>query len=118
MAKTQADIEVQADRIREIAKTYGVEKNYLFLVAFDRLQDTLEMLAKLRAAIDDNGPTVTKEYVKGRKNDCINPAVTEYNKTMKTLNDTIATLMKIIDGFKRDEEGDEEDALLAAIRGD
>lgn len=44
--------------------------------------------------------------------------MTEYNKTMKTLNDTIGTLMKIVDGFKRDEEGEEEDELLAAIRGD
>lgn len=119
MAKQRKpDIEVQADRIREIAETYGVEKNYLFLVTFDRLQDTLALLAKLRESVEETGPTVTKEYVKGRKNVCINPAVTEYNKTMKTLNDTIATLMKIIDGFKRDDEGAEEDELLAAIRGD
>lgn len=119
MAKKKTGIEEQADRIREVAENYGVEKNYLFLVAFGRLQDTLALLERLRAAVDETGPTVTKEYVKGRKNVCINPAVTEYNKTMRTLNDTIATLMKIIDGFKRDEEdGAEEDALLAAIRGE
>lgn len=67
MAKGKASIEAQADRIREIAETYGVEKNYLFLVAFDRLQDTLTLLTQLRESIDSTGPTVTKEYVKGRR---------------------------------------------------
>lgn len=118
MATKKADIEAQADRIRAVAENYGVEKNYLFLVTFERLQDTLQLLKRLQDAIDENGPTVTKEYVKGRKNVCINPAITEYNKTMKTLNDTVSTLMKIIDGFKASEEDAGEDPLLAAIRGD
>mgnify|MGYP006868290209 FL=1 len=37
---------------------------------------------------------------------------------MKTFNDTVATLMKIIEGFKADEERDDEDPLLAVLRGD
>ena len=61
---------------------------------------------------------VTKEYVKGRENRYVNPAVSEYNKTMKTFNDTMSTIMKIIDGFKADEGGEEEDPLLAILRGD
>lgn len=61
---------------------------------------------------------VTKEYVKGRENRYVNPAVAEYNKTMKTFNDTVATIMKIIDGFKADDGGEEEDPLIAILRGD
>ena len=63
---------------------------------------------------------LTKEYVKGRANIYVNPAVTEYNKTTDSANRTVTTLMKIIKGFaKEDEERDADyDPLMAIINGD
>ena len=63
---------------------------------------------------------MTKEYVKGRANIYVNPAVTEYNKTTDSANRTVTTLMKIIKGFaKEDEERDSDyDTLMAIINGD
>ena len=43
--------------------------------------------------------TVTKEYVKNRKNIVINPAVTEYNKTASAANQTVQTLLKIVQAY-------------------
>ena len=100
------DLNERAERIMQIAEAYGAEKNFLFVL--DNLMDEIR----------DGGSTVTKEYVKGRENRYVNPAIPEYNKTMKTFNDTVATLMKIIEGFKADEERDDEDPLLAVLRGD
>lgn len=72
----------------------------------------------LMEEVRSGGATVTKQYVKNRENRYSNPAIADYNKTMKTYNDTCTVLMKIIDGFKADAEDPEsEDPLLTALRG-
>lgn len=53
-------------------------------------------MEKLKVSIAQDGPTVTKEYVKGRQNIVINPAISEYNKTATASNGTAATLLKIV----------------------
>jgi hypothetical protein len=66
----------------------------------------------------DEGLTVTKEYVKGRKNLYSNPAVAEYNRTTDSANKTVSTLIKIIKGFKgEDSNNSDVDPLLAIING-
>lgn len=63
----------------------------------------MQILASLEQAINDNGPTVTKEYVKGRKNLTANPAINEYNKTATAANGTVSTLINIMEKLGEDE---------------
>ena len=77
----------------------------------------LVILYDLEKAIKEDGLTVTKEYVKGRKNVYSNPALKEYNTTTDSANRTVATLMKIIKSFNVNDTTVEEDPLLNAING-
>lgn len=112
------DLKQRADKIMEIAEAYGAEKNFVFITTFKSMQDTMFVLNMLMKEIRDGEAIVTKEYVKGRENRYVNPAVAEYNKTMKTFNDTVSTLMRIIDGFKNNDEDNSDDPLLKILRGD
>ena len=110
----------QAQEIIRIAEETGVQTNFFFVTTFKRYQVQLSNLSELEKAIKETGTLVTKEYVKGRANIYVNPAVTEYNKTTDSANRTVTTLMKIIKGFaKEDEERDSGyDPLMAIINGE
>lgn len=110
----------QAVEILRIAEETGVQTNFFFVTTFKRYQVQLSNLSELEKAIKETGTLVTKEYVKGRANIYVNPAVTEYNRTTDSANRTVTTLMKIIKGFvKEDEERDSGyDPLMAIINGD
>lgn len=113
-------LDEQAVEILRIAEETGVQTNFFFVTTFKRYQVQLSNLSELEKAIKDTGTLVTKEYVKGRANIYVNPAVTEYNKTTDSANRTVTTLMKIIKGFaKEDEERDSGyDPLMSIINGD
>ncbi len=64
----------------------------------------MDLLNELQKAIEDDGATVTKAYVKGRENIYTHPAITEYNKTATAANGTVATLIKILEAFKGEDE--------------
>lgn len=111
----------QAEEIKRLAEESGVQSNYLFVTTFDRYQVQLSILDQLEKALNDmNGETtVEKEYIKGRKNIVINPVFTEYNKTVDSTNKTVSTLMRIIKNFDVGAaDTEEEDKLMAAIRGE
>lgn len=118
--KTKMNLQEQAVEILRIAEDTGVQTNFFFVTTFKRYQVQLSNLSELEKAIKETGTLVTKEYVKGRANIYVNPAVTEYNKTTDSANRTVTTLMKIIKGFaKEDEERDSGyDPLMAIINGE
>lgn len=118
--QTKMNLQEQAVEILRIAEETGVQTNFFFVTTFKRYQVQLSNLSELEKAIKDTGTLVTKEYVKGRANIYVNPAVTEYNKTTDSANRTVTTLMKIIKGFaKEDEERDSDcDPLMTIINGD
>ena len=120
MEKTKKSLDEQAQEILRIAEETGVQTNFFFVTTFKRYQVQLNNLGELEKAIRETGTLVTKEYVKGRANIYVNPAVTEYNKTTDSANRTVSTLMKIIKGFaKEDEERDSGyDPLMAIINGE
>lgn len=109
----------QAQEIIKIAEDSGVQSNFFFLTTFKRYQVQLNILADLERQIKANGSTVTKEYVKGRKNLYSNPSVADYNRTTDSANKTVSTLIRIIKGFNvgNGEEEKERDDLMAAING-
>lgn len=114
------NINDKAQEILRIAEQYGVEKNFLFITTFKRYTVQLKVLGDLEQAIDQNGATVTKEYVKGRKNLYTNPAIKEYNNAVNSANKTVSTLMSIIktNSNNYNENTEEDDPLMRALNGD
>ena len=109
-------LEQQAQEILKIAEQHGVEQNFLFLTTFKRYQVQLKILEDLKKKIEESGALVTKEYVKGRENLYTNPAISEFNKTSTSANQTVAILIKIIKSLRTDGDDDEkEDELLKAL---
>ena len=115
MAKT--DLKKQAQEIIRIAEESGMQSNFFFTTTFKRYQVQLTILDDLEKNLSEEGVTVTKEYVKGRKNLYSNPAIAEYNRTTDSANKTVATLMRILKNYGVDEKTDEEDPLLSMING-
>jgi cell fate (sporulation/competence/biofilm development) regulator YmcA (YheA/YmcA/DUF963 family) len=118
------DLNAMAEEILRIAAQQGVEQNFFFLTTFKRYQVQIKILNDLEKTIKAEGNTVTKEYVKGRKNVYTHPAIGEYNKTSTAANQTVQTLMKIVTTMRNDEddlgsdgEGSTGDALMDFLRG-
>jgi hypothetical protein len=110
------DLKKQAEEVLKIAQEHGVEQNFLFITTFERYQMQLQILDDLKIKIEEDGALVTKEYVKGRENVYTHPAISEYNKTCTSANQTVATLIKIIKSLRNGEdENDGDDELLKAL---
>lgn len=107
----------QAKEILKIAEESGVQSNFFFLTTFKRYQVQLNILTKLEKSMAEEGMLITKEYVKGRKNLCSNPAVTEYNKTTDSANKTVSALIKIIKTFNVSDTTEADDPLMSIING-
>lgn len=114
--KEKMSLSEQAKEILRIAQEHGVEQNFFFITTFKRYQVQINILNELEKKINEDGTLVNKEYVKGRKNLYAHPAISEYNKTSTSANQTVATLIKIIKSLRNDEENpDGEDELLNAL---
>ena len=120
MAKRQKapkSLQEQAEEIKRLAEDAGVETNFFFITTFDRYLSQLAILDELKASIEDNKSLVKQTYVKGRSNVVLNPAIRAYNSTTDSANKTVACLMKIINGFRTGDGGDDVDPLLSIING-
>ena len=111
-------LQEQINEILEKAAERGVQSNYFFQTTFERYLQQLKILETLKQAIEEFGPTVEKEYVKGRMNIVTNPAITEYNKTATAANGTVATLMNIIKSLPAEEGGRGLADVMAGLMGE
>lgn len=119
MAKKKLTLQEQANQILEKAQERGVANNFFFVTTFKRYEVQMRMLVDLEGAINEYGATVTKEYVKGRQNLVVNPAITEYNKTTTAANGTVTTLIKIVESLTDDEaKGGKLQGLIASLKDD
>ena len=109
-------LQAQANEIMEQAEKKGVSTNFFFTTTFKRYQVQMKILTELEKQIDEEGPVVEKEYVKGRKNVYTNPAITEYNRTATAANGTVVTLIKIVEGFSDGTSAAALDDKLAQFR--
>lgn len=91
------------------AEKRGLSENYNFMTTFERYCKQCEIIEKLSAVIEREGELVTKEYVKGRENVYIHPAIKELNNTSTAANNTVSTLLKILDTVEVAEPTDELD---------
>ena len=108
--KPKDQLKKQAEEILEKAKEMGIEHSFMFATTFERYQEHIVHLEELQKAIEDEGMIVTKEYVKGRANIYVNPAVSAYNQTASAADKTAQLLMKyIVASPPGSETGDEFD---------
>lgn len=105
-------LQEQANKVLEQAEEKGVQTNFFFVTTFKRYQVQMKILNDLEKEINELGATVSKEYVKGRKNVYTNPAITEYNKTATAANGTVGTLMNILKQLTSDENGNDQQSKL------
>lgn len=103
------DLNEQARQILEKATAKGVEHSFMFVTTFKRYQELITHLQELQKAIADEGTLVTKEYVKGRRNLYVNPAVNAYNATAAAADRTAQLLLRCIIQPLSDGDGDEFD---------
>lgn len=115
MASNRMSLQEQAKKVLEKAESRGISSNFFFVTTFKRYQVQMRMLQDLERAIDEYGPTVTKEYVKGRKNLVANPAITEYNKTATAANGTVSTLINIVRALP-EEDGEGKSKLEMLLK--
>ena len=107
----------QADEIMRLAEQSGVQANFFFVTTFQRYITQLEILDNLADSLKDEGLTVKKEYIKGKKNLYSNPALSSYIKATDSANKTVATLMRILKSFGADAKAEDIDPLMDIING-
>lgn len=120
MAGKKRTAEKAVDRSEEIlekAKAKGIEDDYFFQTTFERYKFQLQLLADLQQDILENGIKTAKVYVKGYENEAPNPAIGEYAKIATCANNTVNTLLKILDKpmSKKTAKEDKVTELLKAI---
>lgn len=111
-------LQEQANEVLAQAEEKGVQTNFFFRTTFKRYQVQMKILNDLEKEINEIGATVSKEYVKGRKNIYTNPAITEYNKTATAANGTVGTLMSILKQLTNDETGEVQQSKLQRLLDD
>lgn len=96
MAKTKKDFDGMRKKLLEGAKEKGLIDDYKFMTTLERYDNQVANLQKLAEVINTSDTIVEKEYVKGRPNFYVHPAVKEYNNTSNSANRTMDTLLKIL----------------------
>ena len=102
-------LEMLAEKFKSIAESLSEEHRYIFESTLETYFQLIKNFKVLKEALEADGCLITKEYVKGRQNVCIHPAMSEMNKTVNMLNSTAKTLIAIIKdlGSENKEEVDE-----------
>lgn len=90
-------IEKKAQGILADAKKCGLDTNPFFETAYHLLIVQINMLSELEKAFNEDGATITKEYVKGRGNVYCHPAVDKYTKVSDSAMSKIEKLKDMID---------------------
>lgn len=114
MANKKLSLQEQVNIVLQASEERGPQSNFFFVTTFRRYQQQLKMMAELEKEINDLGVTVKKEYVKGRQNVYVNPAISEYNKTATAANNTVACLINILKSISAEQDGGSKLAVLLA----
>ena len=84
------------DELLKMAKSYGVDKNALFLAAAKQYDLQQRVIDLLREGIEEGDLTTQKTYLKGQANDYAAPLVKELPKHSDAANRTAGTILDII----------------------
>ena len=110
-------LEMLAEKFKGIAESLSEEHRYIFESTLETYFQLIKNFKVLKEALEADGCLITKEYVKGRQNVCIHPAMSEMNKTVNMLNSTAKTLIAIIKDLGS-ENKEEVDELMAFTNED
>lgn len=102
-------LEMLAEKFKETAESLNEEHRYIFESTLETYFQLIKNFKVLKEALETDSCLITKEYVKGRQNVYVHPAMSEMNKTVNMLNNTAKTLIAIIKelGAENKEEVDE-----------
>lgn len=90
------DLNAKARKILNEAAKRSDEHAFLFITTFRRYTEHLAHLNKLQEIIQRDGEMVTKQYVKGRENVYVHPALKEYHSASAAADRTAQTLLRYI----------------------
>lgn len=99
MKKDKQDLQNLAEEILKEAEAKGFAENYYFASTFQRYKTQMQILEDLEKAIKQTGSIVKKTSATGVENMTTNPAIADYNKTSSAANNTITTLLKILESL-------------------
>ena len=112
MKKNEKNVEELAKGILQEAIEKGFENDSSFLTSYHLLEVQIEMLSSLEKSFKEDGSTITKEYVKGRENIYIHPAVDKYTKTSDSAFNKILKLKEMINQEPANAEDSFDDDTL------
>lgn len=106
MKKTERNIKELAKGMYEEAVKCGLENDSTFQTSFKMIEVQIEMLDALEKSFREDGTTITKEYVKGRENIYVHPAIDKYTKTSDSCFNKILKLREALNIEKEDNSND------------
>lgn len=110
-------LDMLAEKFKETAESLSEEHRYIFESTLETYFQLIKNFKVLKEALEADGCLITKEYVKGRQNVYVHPAMSEMNKTVNMLNNTAKTLIAIIKDLGS-ENKEEVDELMAFTNED
>ena len=84
------------DEIMDLAETYGVKDNVLFVSASKRYAGQLEMIENIEQDLRDRGLMIEKVNVNGDNVPIANPLAAQLPKYNDTANKTLGVMLDII----------------------
>ena len=84
------------DEIMDLADSYGVKENVLFVSAASRYAGQVEMIEKIQEDLRDRGLIITKINTNGDDVPIANPLAAQLPKYNDTANKTLSIMLDII----------------------
>ena len=104
MKKTDKNVKEMAKDILKEGIENGLGNDASFLTSYHLLEVQIEMLDGLEKSFKEDGAITTKEYVKGRENVYVHPAVDKYTKTSDSAFNKILKIKEMIDKYTNTED--------------
>ena len=98
-------------KLMELGRKYKVDHEEDFIVAVKTFVEEAKLIDRMRKQLNEDGMTVTKEYVKGRENIAAHPLIAEIPKHVDCANRLLQSMNAIIEsrGQRLEQETDELD---------
>ena len=97
MNKNERNIKELAKGILAEAEERGFGNDPSFLTSYKMVEVQVSMLDQLEIAFKEDGTTITKEYVKGRENIYVHPAIDKYTKISDSCFNKIMKLKEMLE---------------------
>ena len=95
-------------KLIKFGKIFEVDKDEDYKAAAKTYAEEVDLIARMRTQLDEDGMIISKEYVKGRENLCPHPLIQEIPKHVDCANRTLGIMGNIIEsrGKKKPDESD------------